>query len=327
MYGYAWYKLAYVFWNQGDLPHALDAFKKTIDFGTNYAQLPNAAKLAESARKDVIPVYALAGNPTDAYNFFKNLSGDQAGSNDKTFKMMDDLGQNYLDTGHYPEAIALYKDLKVRDSGSDKSCEYQSHITEATMAMKSGDKIAIVNELNNQFKTLRPVQAGKPQGRGQAEVREPHRGARDRDGDGVAPRGRRLAGPARHRRPEDDGPRVAPLQEGGRHLDRGRVLEVRVPAPGQGRLAHDLQDQIQHGRPALLPRAVGRLRSRVRRGRRGGPEGRGRGQRRVRRGALLPEHLPRARTPTAPTRRGAATSWASVTTSSRTRTTSTSRRT
>jgi TolA-binding protein len=153
VYGYAWYKLAYVFWNQGDLPHALDAFKKTIDYGTTFAQLPNAAKLAESARKDVIPVYALAGNPTDAYNFLKNLSGDQAGSNDKTFKMMDDLGQNYLDTGHYPEAIALYKDLKVRDSGSDKSCEYQSRITEATMAMKSGDKIAIVNELNNQFKT------------------------------------------------------------------------------------------------------------------------------------------------------------------------------
>src|SRR5580704_11846700 len=152
VYGYAWYKLAYVFWNQGDLPHALDAFKKTIDFGTQYAQLPNAAKLADSARKDVIPVYALAGSPTDAYNFFTNLSGDASGSNDKTFKMMDDLGQNYVDTGHYPEAIALYKDLAVRDNGSDKACEYQSHITEATMAMKSGDKVAIVNELNNQFK-------------------------------------------------------------------------------------------------------------------------------------------------------------------------------
>ncbi len=152
VYGYAWYKLAYVFWNQGDLPHALDAFKKVIDFGTQYAQLPNATKLADSARKDVVPVYALAGNPTDAYNFFKNLSGDAAGSNDKTFKMMDDLGQNYLDTGHYPEAVALYRDLKVRDAQSDKLCEYQSRITEATMAMKSGDKVAIVSEINNQFK-------------------------------------------------------------------------------------------------------------------------------------------------------------------------------
>ena len=44
-------------------PHALDAFKKTIDFGTQFAQLPNATKLADSARKDIIPVYALAGRP------------------------------------------------------------------------------------------------------------------------------------------------------------------------------------------------------------------------------------------------------------------------
>jgi tetratricopeptide (TPR) repeat protein len=152
VFGYAWYKLAYVFWNQGDLPHALDAFKKVVDFGTQFAQLPNAKKLADSARRDVVPVYALAGSPTAAYNFFRNLSGDPPGSSDKTFKMMNDLGQNYLDTGHYPEAIALYKDLIVRDNGSDRICEYQSHITEATMAMKSGDKASIVAELNNQFK-------------------------------------------------------------------------------------------------------------------------------------------------------------------------------
>src|SRR5580704_1044743 len=152
VFGYAWYKLAYVFWNQGDLPHALDAFKKTIDFGVQFSQLPNASKLADSARKDVIPVYALAGSPTAAYNFFRNMSGDPAGSSDKTFNMMIDLGQNYLDTGHYPEAIALYRDLIVRDGGSDRVCDYQSHITEATMAMKSGDKVGIVAELNNQFK-------------------------------------------------------------------------------------------------------------------------------------------------------------------------------
>jgi tetratricopeptide (TPR) repeat protein len=152
IYGYAWYKLAYVFWNMGDLPHALDAFKRTIDFGVQFTQLPNAAKLAESGRRDVVPVYALAGSPTESYNFFKNLSGDQPGSNEKTFKMMDDLGQNYMDTGHYPEAIALYKDLMSRDGSSDKVCEYQSRITEATMAMKSGDKPAIVAELNQQFK-------------------------------------------------------------------------------------------------------------------------------------------------------------------------------
>jgi hypothetical protein len=152
VYGYAWYKLAYVFWNNGEFDKALNSFKKVIDYGVTFAQLPNAAKLAESARKDIIPVYALKGDPAAAYNFFHNLSGDQPGTNTLTFKMMDDLGNNYLDTGHYPEAIALYKDLVIRDRASDKNCLYQAHITEATMAMKSGNKDIIKTELDSQQK-------------------------------------------------------------------------------------------------------------------------------------------------------------------------------
>lgn len=159
VYGYAWYKLGYVFWNKGELEKALNAFKKTIEFGVVHAQLPGAAKLADSARRDIIPVYALKGDPAQAYNFLHNVSGDQGGSNEKTFKMMDDLGNNYLDTGHYPEAILLYKDLMTRDRGG-RQCVYQAHITEATMAMKSGNKDAIVKEVENQVKVHNEVKAG-----------------------------------------------------------------------------------------------------------------------------------------------------------------------
>ena len=157
--GYAWYKLGYVYWNEGQLEKSLNAFKKTIEFGVVNSQLPGASKLADSARKDVIPVYALKGDPAMAYNFMHNISGDQSGSNDKTYKMMDDLGQNYLDTGHYPEAIALYKDLMVRDKGG-RSCVYQAHITEATMALKSNAKDAIVKEIDQQVKVFNDVKAG-----------------------------------------------------------------------------------------------------------------------------------------------------------------------
>jgi TolA-binding protein len=160
VYGYAWYKLAYVFWNKGEIDKALNAFKKTIDFGTNFTQYPGAAKLADSARRDVIPVYALKGDPTAAYNFFRNISGDSSGSNDKTFHMMDDLGQNYLDTGHYPESISLYRDLLVRDRSGEKICLYQTHITEATLAMKSGNKDAMRGELDNQIKRYKEYADG-----------------------------------------------------------------------------------------------------------------------------------------------------------------------
>ena len=111
---------------------------------------PTPQQLAVSARRDIIPIYALAGDPKRAYDFFQPLSGDSSGSTEKTFKLMDDLGQNYLDTGHYAEGIALYQDLMKRDRGP-KFCVYQGHITEATLAMKSGNKDLIMTELKNQL--------------------------------------------------------------------------------------------------------------------------------------------------------------------------------
>jgi hypothetical protein len=42
VFGYAHYKLGYVHWNKGDYARALSEFKKTIDYGVQYSQLPNA---------------------------------------------------------------------------------------------------------------------------------------------------------------------------------------------------------------------------------------------------------------------------------------------
>ncbi len=150
VWGYAHYKLGYVYWNKGDFARAMSELKKTIEYGMQYSQLPNAEQLAVSARRDIIPIYALAGDPKRAHDFIKPLSGDTGVNTDKTFKLMDDLGQNYLDTGHYLEGIALYQDLMQRDRGP-KMCVYQGHITEATLAMKSGDKSLIMGELNRQL--------------------------------------------------------------------------------------------------------------------------------------------------------------------------------
>ena len=149
-FGYAWYKMAYVFWNKGELDKSLNAFKKTIEYGVSNPTLPGASKLADSARRDVIPVYAVKGDPDKAYAFLHGISGDPSGVNDKTFRMLDDLGTNYIDTGHYPEGIVVYRDLISRDR-SGRVCGYQAHITDATMAMKSSDKVAIKAELEKQL--------------------------------------------------------------------------------------------------------------------------------------------------------------------------------
>jgi len=151
VYGYARYKLGYVFWNKGEYANALNEFKKVIEYGDTYGDLPNAKQLAKSARRDTIPVYAVSGDPGKAFNFFKPLSGDKGGESAKTIDMMNELGLAYLDTGHYKEGIVLYRDLLSRDGG-DKSCFYQGQITTASSAVNSGDKEAIKKEMDAQVR-------------------------------------------------------------------------------------------------------------------------------------------------------------------------------
>jgi tetratricopeptide (TPR) repeat protein len=150
VYGYAQYKLAYVYWNTNEYAQASQEFKDVIDFGNQYTNLPNAKQLQKAARRDLIPVYAIAGRPDKAYNFFKPLSGDKGGEQDKTLDMLNELGTAYIDTGHYPEAITLYHDLMSRDKG-DRFCKYQTYVTQAVQAMKASDKGSIVKELERQI--------------------------------------------------------------------------------------------------------------------------------------------------------------------------------
>ena len=151
VFGYARYKLGYVHWNAGQYAEAMNEFKKVIEYGEAYAQVPNAKQLAKAARRDIIPVYAASGNPDKSFNFFKPISGDKGGEQVKTIDMMNELGLAYLDTGHYREGIVLYKDLLGRDPGK-KSCHYQTQITVATQALKSGDKDSIKKELDGQVR-------------------------------------------------------------------------------------------------------------------------------------------------------------------------------
>lgn len=160
VWGYAHYKLGYVYWNTGEYAKAIQEFKATIEFGDKYADQPNAAQLQKAARRDLIPVYAVSGKPDKAFNFLKPLSGDKGGTDEKTLDMLNELGLAYLDTGHYEDAIVLYHDLMSRDKG-DRFCSYQSHISRATQAMKSSDKVAVIKEFDNQIRVRKEFLAEK----------------------------------------------------------------------------------------------------------------------------------------------------------------------
>jgi tetratricopeptide (TPR) repeat protein len=148
VYGYALYKLGYVYWNSGEYAQAIQEFKNVIEYGDKYADMPNAKLIQKSARRDIIPVYAVAGKASKAFNFFRPLSGDSGGSQELTLQMMRDLGISYYDTGHYEEAITLYRDLMARDKG-DQFCEYQVLVSQAVQAISASDKVAIRKELDN----------------------------------------------------------------------------------------------------------------------------------------------------------------------------------
>ncbi len=51
-YGYAWYRLAHVKWNQGDGAAAYRAFAKVSEYASSFAQLPGSSELAAAGASD-----------------------------------------------------------------------------------------------------------------------------------------------------------------------------------------------------------------------------------------------------------------------------------
>ncbi|MEM9691334.1 MAG: hypothetical protein AAGA56_02210, partial [Myxococcota bacterium] len=163
LWGYAAYKKAYVHWNRGDYDDAVKGFTDVIKYGQGRPGDTTAQSLARSARRDLIPVYALSRRPEDAYRTFTPLSGHgKAG----TIAMMEALGQNLLDTGRYADAITLYEDLMARQPQASSGCHYQAQVTRATMALRSGDKRAIFTQLQKQRASYAAfAQSGQPDDR------------------------------------------------------------------------------------------------------------------------------------------------------------------
>ena len=153
VWGYAHYKLAFVYWNQGDMARALAEFQQVIEFGTKFASLPNAEKLGAMARRDILPVYALVGDPGKAFDFFKPLSGDPASETGRALAMSVGLGKQYLDTGHYKECVLLDLDLLRRAPG-EPSCAPLAQLDQAMARVGPADAAALRAALDKNKKLV-----------------------------------------------------------------------------------------------------------------------------------------------------------------------------
>jgi tetratricopeptide (TPR) repeat protein len=102
-YAFAWYRLGVVASKLGDDARALDAQRKAIAAVNQYASLPVAARLAETARHELVVAYARAGDPQRAIPFFRNVDATDASV------LVIALGREYLEHGMARELVGLYE--------------------------------------------------------------------------------------------------------------------------------------------------------------------------------------------------------------------------
>lgn len=136
VYGYAWYKLAQVHVLKNDDAKALNAFVKV----NQAAQAtPLGQDLARAAQRDIIAVYARAGKPAAAFEFFTRMTGGTRPLD--ASKMSHALGVEYFRASKMGEATSLYKDLMARD-GRWAAC-YAAFLSAAQSASAAPGRPAI----------------------------------------------------------------------------------------------------------------------------------------------------------------------------------------
>lgn len=141
-WAYAQYKLGYVHWHRARYPEALAAFQATLEHAVVTKE---TAPLLDAARRDVIPVFAEAGDPARAWTTFAPLSGSS--DEEATRVMVEDLGRKLIDTGRFDDAATLYKNLALRPASEGARCRYQAALVETTIAHDPLDRDAIEGAL------------------------------------------------------------------------------------------------------------------------------------------------------------------------------------
>lgn len=106
-YGFTHYRLGQVHVQKQDNPRALSHLVKAAEFSMQYAVLPGSTLLGESVRREIVPVYALAGSPQKAEAFFQPIANDMPTSNERLVGMLDALVRVYLRDNKRMEAMAV----------------------------------------------------------------------------------------------------------------------------------------------------------------------------------------------------------------------------
>ncbi|MCX7943852.1 MAG: tetratricopeptide repeat protein [Deltaproteobacteria bacterium] len=153
VYGYALYKMAWVYYNLGEWDRALDIFEKVITYSlTNVEEnKENKLTLQKEAMKDFVLTYSNSGNVSDAKERFLRIAGPE-----KYLDMLRTLAQLLFDQGKDNESIEIHKLLISEKPDDMRNLTYQARIVESHD--RRANKRQVVEEarvLVDMFKNIR----------------------------------------------------------------------------------------------------------------------------------------------------------------------------
>ena len=131
VYHYALYKLGWVRLNQQKHLDAAEIFADVVKKTRGKRALDMINK---AAKNDYVKAYAEIGQAQQAYVAFKRIDVKYA------FKMMQVLGEIYLDKGKAKHSIYTFRELMKIRPASDLVCEWQYNVVHAMLSISSGKK-------------------------------------------------------------------------------------------------------------------------------------------------------------------------------------------
>lgn len=134
VYGYAIYKLAWVYINLQDDRQAVNQFVEVIQYAANNPDARIARPLARQAKREIITPFARAFGPGNAWEFFSRIGGDDA------LEMMENLAEHYYNNGEWRNAEDAYQTLMAENQGSHRLCFYQARVAECARRGRPKDE-------------------------------------------------------------------------------------------------------------------------------------------------------------------------------------------
>lgn len=134
IFGYALYKMAWCYINLQDDRQAVSQFVRVIQYAEQNPDARIARPLARQARRELIPPFSRAFPPTQAWDFFQRVGGDEA------LEMMESLAEHYYNQGQWAQAASAYHSLMAENDSSHRLCFYQTRVAECSRRGRPKDE-------------------------------------------------------------------------------------------------------------------------------------------------------------------------------------------